>query len=191
MRKYLMTATLLASFGAAGMAFAGDDCRVPKPNWQPREAVQAMAEKQGWTLRKIETDDGCYEIKGLDNQGREIEAKLHPATLAIVKLKYGDGECRVPMADWQPLDAVQAMAKAQGWTVRRIMTDDGCYEVKGRDAEGRKIEVKLDPATLAVVEMEYDDDDDDDARGMAPTPAGTIQPPANGLFTPGSKPVVE
>ena len=83
------------------------------------------------------------------------------------------------------------MAEAQGWTVRRIKTDDGCYEIKGRDAEGRQIEVKLDPATLAVVEKEYDDDDDDDARGMAPAPAGTVQPPANGLFTPGSKPVVQ
>ncbi len=192
MRKYLMMATLLASFGAAGMAFADDDCRVPEADWQPREAVQALAEKQGWTLRKIGTDDGCYEVKGQDAQGREVKAKLDPATLATVKVKYGDGDCRVPMADWQPREAVQAMAETQGWTVRRIKTDDGCYEVKGRDAQGRRIEVKLDPATLALVEMEYEDDDDDDRdRGANPAPAGTKQAPANGLFTPGSKPVVE
>ncbi len=192
MRKYLMTASLIASFGATGMALADDDCRVPKADWQPREAVQAMAEGQGWTLRKLETEDGCYEIEGNDAEGREIEAKLDPATLAIVKLKYGDGECRVPMVDWQPREAVQAMAQEQGWAVRRIKTDDGCYEIKGRDAKGRKFEVKLDPATLAVVETEYDDDDDDDrGRVMAPAPAGTVQPPANGLFTPGSKPVIE
>lgn len=76
-----------------------------------------------------------------------------------------DDDCRVPMADWQPREAVQAMAEAQGWTVRRIKTDDGCYEIKGRDATGREIEVKVDPATLAVVDLEYEDDDDDDYRG--------------------------
>ncbi|WP_338024995.1 PepSY domain-containing protein [Aliiroseovarius sediminis] len=192
MRKYLMTATLLAGIGATGMAFAGDDCRVPKADWQPREAVQAMAEKQGWTLRRIETDDGCYEIKGTDAQGREIEAKLDPATLAVVKMQYDDGDCRVPMADWQPREAVQAMAEKQGWTVRRIKTDDGCYEIKGRDAQGRQIEVKLDPATLDVVEWEYDDDDDDyRGSGNNAAPTGTVAPPANGLFSPGARPVVE
>jgi hypothetical protein len=103
-----------------------------------------------------------------------------------------DDECRVPMADWQPREAVQKMAEAQGWTVRRIKTDDGCYEIKGRDAQGRKIKVKVDPATLAIVEMESEDDDDNDrGRGMKSAPAGTAQPPANGLFTPGSKPVLK
>ena len=103
-----------------------------------------------------------------------------------------DDDCRVPMADWQPREAVQKMAEAQGWTVRRIKTDDGCYEIKGRDAQGREIEVKVDPATLAIVEMEYDDDNDDDGRSrdMNQAPAGTSQPPANGLIIPGSKPDV-
>lgn len=102
-----------------------------------------------------------------------------------------DDDCHVPMADWQPREAVRNMVEAQGWTVRRIKTDDGCYEIKGRDAQGREIEVKVDPATLAIVEMEYDDDDDDDehrGRSMNQTPTGTSQPPANGLFVPGSKP---
>ena len=105
-----------------------------------------------------------------------------------------DDDCRVPMADWQPREAVQAMAEAQGWTVRRIKTDDGCYEIKGRDGQGREIEVKVDPATLAVVEFEYEDDDDDDHKrkdGKSPAAAGTVAPPANGLITPGTKPVVE
>lgn len=104
-----------------------------------------------------------------------------------------DDDCRVPMADWQPRDAVQQMAEAQGWTVRRIKTDDGCYEIKGRDATGREIEVKVDPATLAIVEFEYEDDDNDDDYGGRDNaaPAGSVEPPSNGLFTPGTAPVVE
>lgn len=104
-----------------------------------------------------------------------------------------DDDCRVPMANWQPREAVQKMAESKGWTVRRIKTDDGCYEIKGRDATGREIEAKVDPATLAIVEFEYDDeDDDDDNRGQNnAAPAGSVTPPANGLFTPGTAPVVK
>jgi len=71
-------------------------------------------------------------------------------------------DCAVPMTDWQPREAVRKFAAEQGWDLRRIRIDDGCYEVIGRDAEGRAIEVKLNPATLAVVEMEFEDGDDED-----------------------------
>jgi hypothetical protein len=71
-------------------------------------------------------------------------------------------DCAVPMTDWQPREAVMKFAAEQGWDLRRIRIDDGCYEVIGRDAEGRAIEVKLNPATLAVVEMEFEYGDDED-----------------------------
>ena len=110
-----------------------------------------------------------------------------------------DDDCYVPMSKWQSRAAVHSMAEAQGWNLRRIKIDDGCYEIKGTDASGREIEAKLDPATLAVIEMEYEgrahnenredeDDEDGSARNnAAPTPSS---PPDNGLFTPGSKPKV-
>ncbi|MEZ5771962.1 hypothetical protein LX70_01863 [Defluviimonas denitrificans] len=71
---------------------------------------------------------------------------------------FADDDCFVPMADWQPREEVAALAARQGWTVRRIKIDDGCYKIDGRDAEGRKIEVKVQPGTLQIVEFEYDDD---------------------------------
>lgn len=79
-----------------------------------------------------------------------------------------DDDCVVPMTDWQPREAVVKLAAEQGWQLRRIRIDDGCYEVTGHDAAGRVIEVKLDPATLAVVEMEFEHEDrgdPDKARG--------------------------
>ncbi len=121
------------------------------------------------------------------------------ATLSVGTLAYADDDdCYVPMSQWQSRDAVRGMAEAQGWKVRRIKIDDGCYEIKGYDASGREIEVKIDPATLAVIEMEYEDDDDDDdyrrrntGNNAAPmTPAAPVTPPDNGLFAPGAKPKV-
>jgi hypothetical protein len=70
-----------------------------------------------------------------------------------------DDDCFVPMAEWQPRDAVAKFATAQGWNVRRIRIDDGCYEINGRDAQGRAIEVKLHPGTLQIVNFEFEDDD--------------------------------
>ena len=75
-----------------------------------------------------------------------------------------DDDCFVPMADWQPRDAVAEFAIAQGAEVRRIKIDDGCYEIDGRDAEGRAIEVKLHPGTLEIVEFEFEFEDDDHGR---------------------------
>lgn len=84
-------------------------------------------------------------------------------TLALIATPVLAGDdCAVPMTDWQPREAVMKFAAEQGWDLRRIRIDDGCYEVTGRDAEGRVIEVKLNPATLAVVEMEFEDGDDED-----------------------------
>ena len=70
-----------------------------------------------------------------------------------------DKHCSVPMTDWQPREAVAEMAEDLGWTVRRIRIDDGCYEILGTDAKGQKIHIKVDPATLAIVEHEAEDEE--------------------------------
>lgn len=80
---------------------------------------------------------------------------VFPAGVALA-----DDDCLIPMADWQPRDAVLRMAEENGWTVRRVKIDDGCYEIDGRDAEGRPIEVTVHPATLQVIGFEYEDDED-------------------------------
>jgi hypothetical protein len=119
-------------------------------------------------------------------------------TLALVALLPAgaaladDDDCSVPRSQWQPREAALQVAQQNGWTVRDFEIDDGCYEIEGRDRDGREIEVKLDPATLQVVEMEYEDDDDDERGGVRnPAPAGTVAPPANGLFGDGAPPQVQ
>ncbi|WP_337954649.1 PepSY domain-containing protein [Sediminimonas qiaohouensis] len=100
-----------------------------------------------------------------------------------------DDDCNVAMTDWQPRNAIHQMAEQQGWTVQRIKVDDGCYEIKGRDAQGHRIEVKVDPQTLHVREFEREDGDDYDdnrstQRGDVTTgPVGNT--PDNGLFNSG------
>jgi hypothetical protein len=74
-----------------------------------------------------------------------------------------DSECpNVPREQWQSEAEAEARAVALGYEVRRVATDDGCYLVKGFDGNGARIELKLNPADLAVVRHDDDDGDDDD-----------------------------
>lgn len=85
------TSLLLATLTLATLpALAGDDCDVPLDRWQPREAVQQMAASQGWTLQRLSIDDGCYELRATDAQGRRIKAKVDPETLQIIQVKHKD-----------------------------------------------------------------------------------------------------
>lgn len=89
MRKALTILAFLAAI-PAGAAFADEDCFVPMADWQPREAVARLAAEQGWAVRRIRIDDGCYEIDGRDAEGRAIEVKVHPGTLRIVEFEFED-----------------------------------------------------------------------------------------------------
>lgn len=87
MRKSLTMLAFLATL-PAGMARADEDCFVPMADWQPREAVAQLAAKNGWTVRRIKIDDGCYEIDGTDATGRTIEVTVHPGTLKVIRIEH-------------------------------------------------------------------------------------------------------
>ncbi|MBN9459511.1 MAG: PepSY domain-containing protein [Bosea sp.] len=109
-----------------------------------------------------------------------------------------DDDCTVPMAQWQPREAVAEMAKARGWTVSRIRVDDGCYQIRGQDENGRAFKAKIDPGSLAVIGLKRKGEDHDRSGrrhrdgASRPAPASpTGAPPANGLFGDGAAPKVE
>ncbi len=87
----LRCALLALSLGVATLpAWADDDCDAPVERWQSREAVRQMAVRQGWQIQRLKIDDGCYELRGTDAQGRSFEAKIDPETLKVLKMKQKD-----------------------------------------------------------------------------------------------------
>ena len=82
---------LVLSVGLTALpASAGDDCDAPLNRWQSRDAVRQMAVAQGWQIQRLKIDDGCYEVRGTDAQGRTFKAKIDPETLQVLKLKQDD-----------------------------------------------------------------------------------------------------
>ena len=110
-----------------------------------------------------------------------------PATAALA-----EDDCHAPRAAWQPREAAMQAASRLGWRVEEIEADDGCWEIEGRDAEGRRIKAKLDPATLNVVKLRHRDGGRDRRReDVRAPPAPLAAPPANPQFPDGKPPVVQ
>lgn len=59
-------------------------------------------------------------------------------------------------AGWQAKETLQQKLEAQGWDVRRIKEDGGCWEVYAKDAGGERVEAYFHPVTLEPVEIGED-----------------------------------
>ena len=100
----VVAASLLTTTGlAAAPVLAGDDCDVPLSQWQSRDAVMRKAVQQGWQVQRLKIDDGCYEIRGSDAEGRSFKAKIDPQTLTIVKLQQQGQRERKRLRDQEQL----------------------------------------------------------------------------------------
>lgn len=75
---------LTAAFAANATGLATCDSG-PKADWQPPEKLEKMlVDQQGWKIRRIKEDGGCYEVYAFDKNGERVNAYYHPVTLALV-----------------------------------------------------------------------------------------------------------
>jgi hypothetical protein len=95
-------------------------------------------------------------------------------------------KCDAPTETWQPRSAVSALAERNGWTVERLKVDDGCYEIKGRDAEGSRFKAKIDPASLQVISVKREHGERDRERERKAPPSSPPASAPNGLLAPAS-----
>ena len=56
-----------------------------------------------------------------------------------------------PQSAWKSMADMQKVAEAQGIEVRKIEIEGSCYEIKGLDKDGMRVELYLDPATGEVL----------------------------------------
>ncbi|MES2229746.1 MAG: PepSY domain-containing protein [Pseudomonadota bacterium] len=57
----------------------------------------------------------------------------------------------IPKAEWKPQAELERKLKNEGWTISRVKIENGCYEVYGKNAAGRKMETFFHPKTFEVV----------------------------------------
>ena len=83
--KRFALALLLAAFAGIGTAAADDVCTVPQAEWQPQDALQKKLQAEGWKIKNIKIDDGCYEVYATDASGARKETYFDPKTFAVMK----------------------------------------------------------------------------------------------------------
>jgi len=52
---------------------------------------------------------------------------------------------------WKTTGELEEKMTAQGWQVRRIKEDGGCYEAYGTTPDGQRVEAYYDPVTLELL----------------------------------------
>ena len=58
-----------------------------RATWQPTATLEKQLTEQGWSVRRVKEDGGCYEVYALDDKGARVEAYFHPVTLERVPVK--------------------------------------------------------------------------------------------------------
>lgn len=68
------------------MASAHGDfkCNEPSKEWKLREDLSDKLQADGWDVRKVKIDNGCYEVYGFDGKGKRRESYFNPRTLELI-----------------------------------------------------------------------------------------------------------
>ncbi|MCF8474092.1 MAG: PepSY domain-containing protein [Emcibacter sp.] len=82
-----ITALLIANSLSLTVYASDNKCDAgPKSDWMTKEAITQSLTANGYTVRKIEEEDGCYEAYALKD-GKKIEIYINPKTGDFVKTK--------------------------------------------------------------------------------------------------------
>lgn len=84
MKRMMISLALLTTLGS-GIAVAEDLCHAPEAEWQPKDALAQKLQAEGWTVKSVKVDDGCYEVYGTNAKGDRMETYFDPKTFDIVK----------------------------------------------------------------------------------------------------------
>lgn len=66
-------------------------------------------------------------------------------------------DCKAyPKAEWMKEADAKAKIEAQGYTINKFKVDGNCYEIYGKNKEGKKVEIYYDAKTLEPVKSEIE-----------------------------------
>jgi hypothetical protein len=63
-----------------GMSVASPVCNVAKESWMSEPNFKQVLKRQGYLVKTVRINNGCYEMYGLDPLGRRIQKNFDPAT---------------------------------------------------------------------------------------------------------------
>jgi hypothetical protein len=84
-------------------------------------------------------------------------AALTLVAAALPMTASAKADCQAhPKAEWMSEADAKAKIVAQGYTINKFKVDGNCYEIYGKNKEGKKVEIYFDTKTLDVVKSEVE-----------------------------------
>jgi len=84
-------------------------------------------------------------------------AALAGAALAGPVAAWAKADCKAyPKAEWMKEADAKARIESQGYTIKKFKVDGNCYEIYGRNKDGKKVEIYFDAKTLEPVKSEVE-----------------------------------
>ena len=77
MKKTAVIAILLAPFPAQATGMYSCDPIAPE-DWLTKAEITEKAEAEGWKVRRMKKDGGCWEVYATMPDGKRVEAYFHP-----------------------------------------------------------------------------------------------------------------
>ena len=86
-----------------------------------------------------------------------VSAVLVGVAAALSTAAFAKADCKAyPKAEWMKPEDATAKIAAQGYAISKFKVDGNCYEIYGKDKEGRKVEIYYDAKTLEPVKTEIE-----------------------------------
>lgn len=86
-RSFIIISVSAATLLAAASAEASAICKsYPENEWMSEDAIREKVAGMGYEIRKVQKEDGCWEIKGMKD-GKRVEAYFDPVTAEVVLTK--------------------------------------------------------------------------------------------------------
>jgi len=68
---------------------------------------------------------------------------------------FASADCPVyPKEEWASEETLKQALIDEGYTIKKFKVDGNCYEIYGRNKEGKKVEIYFDTKTLAIIKAE-------------------------------------
>lgn len=79
--------------------------------------------------------------------------KIFCLMLAVMPLSVmASANCPAyPKEEWAQEETLKKALEDEGYKIKKFKIDGNCYEIYGRNKEGKKVEIYFDMKTLAIV----------------------------------------
>lgn len=78
--------------------------------------------------------------------------------LLIANNAFANKNCTdQPKEKWMKIEDFKSLVKKKGFTIDKFKQPGTCYEIYGKDKDGKEVEVYFNPVDASITKIEFED----------------------------------